>query len=87
MVSADSAAKSQLLFVIEKIDGEYTLCGCSRVDYLDCEYYMNQSWMPADLGEPKAVKTWLLAFLYMLLMGGCRKVKPVSAAVQTALQI
>ena len=66
MVSADSAAKSQLLFMIEKIDGEYTLCGCSRVDYLDCEHYMNQSWMPADLGEPKAVKTWLLAFLYVI---------------------
>ena len=27
--------------------------------------------MPADLGEPKAVKAWLLSFLYMLLMGGC----------------
>ena len=43
--------------------------------------------MLADLGEPKAVKAWLLAFLYTLLMGGCRKMKPVSAAVQTALQI
>ena len=27
MVSADSEAPSQLLFVIEKIDGENTLCG------------------------------------------------------------
>ena len=43
--------------------------------------------MSADLGEPKAVKAWLLAFLYTLLMGGCRKMKPVSVAVQTALQI
>ena len=43
--------------------------------------------MLADLGEPKAMKAWLLAFLYMLLMGWCRKMKPVSAAVQTAFQI
>ena len=43
--------------------------------------------MPADSGEPKAVKAWLLAFLYTLLMGGCREIKPVSAAVQTAFQI
>ena len=43
--------------------------------------------MPADSGEPKTVKAWLLAFLYTLLMGGSRKMKPVSAAVQTVLQI
>ena len=24
--------------------------------------------MPVDLGEPKAAKAWLLAFLYMLLL-------------------
>ena len=36
-------------FVIEKIDGEHTLCGCSRVDYLDCEHYMNQSWDASGL--------------------------------------
>ena len=35
MVSADSTVLSQLSFVIEKIDGKHTLCGCSRVD---CEY-------------------------------------------------
>ena len=43
MVSADSAAQSQLSFVIEKIDEKHTLCGCSRVDYLDHEHSMNQS--------------------------------------------
>ena len=32
-----------------------------------------------------SLKAWLLAFLYTLLMGGCREMKPVSAAVQTAL--
>ena len=47
MVSADSTALSQLPFVIEKIDGKHTLCGCSRVD---CEYYMNQSWNASQLG-------------------------------------
>ena len=73
--------------MIKKIDGEHTLCGCSRVDYLDCEHIRANLGMPADLGKPKAVKAWLLAFLYMLLMGGCRKMKPVSVAVQTALQI
>ena len=31
---------------------------------------VNTIWgMPADSGEPKAVKAWLLAFVYMLLMG------------------
>ena len=44
MVSADSLAQSQLPFVLEKIDGKHTLCGCSREDYLDCEHYVNQSW-------------------------------------------
>ena len=39
MVSADSTAQSQLLFVIEKIKGKRTLCGCSMVDYLDREHY------------------------------------------------
>ena len=28
---------------VEKIDGKHTLCGCSRVDYIDREHYMNQS--------------------------------------------
>ena len=50
MGSADSVAQSQLPFVIEKIDGKHTLCGCSRVDYLDCEHYMNQSWDASPLG-------------------------------------
>ena len=49
MVSADNAALSQLPFVIEKIDGKHTLCGCSRVDYLDCEHYMKQSWDASQL--------------------------------------
>ena len=49
MVSADNAALSQLPFVIEKVDGEHFLCGCSRVDYLDCEHYMNQSWDASQL--------------------------------------
>ena len=35
----------------------------------------------------KLWKAWVMAFVYMLLMGGCREMKPVSAAVQTALQI
>jgi len=35
----------------------------------------------------KLWKAWVLAFVYMSLMGGCRELKPVSAAVQTALQI
>ena len=43
--------------------------------------------MLADLGEPKAMRAWLLAFLYMLLMGGYRKMKPVLAAVQKALNL
>ena len=43
--------------------------------------------MPADLGEPKAVKAWQLAFVHTLLMGGCREMKPVSAAVQQVLQV
>ena len=49
MVSADNAALSQLPFVIEKVDGEHILCGCSGVDYLDCEHYMNQSWDASQL--------------------------------------
>ena len=49
MLSADNVALSQLPFVIEKIDGEHILCGCSRVDYLDCEHYMNQSWDASQL--------------------------------------
>ena len=69
MVSADSAAQSQLSFVIKR-DGKHTLCGCSKVDYLDCEYYTNQSWMPANSDKPW--KAWLLAFVYTLLRGGCR---------------
>ena len=40
--------------------------------------------IPDDSGQPKA---WAIAFVYMLLMGGCTKIKPVSAAVQKALQI
>ena len=43
--------------------------------------------IPDDSGEPKAVKAWVLAFVYMSLMGECRELKPVSAAVQIALQI
>ena len=49
MVSADNATLSQLPFVIEKIDGKHTLCGCSRVDYLDCEHYMKQPWDASQL--------------------------------------
>ena len=49
MVSADNAALSQLSFVIEKVDGEHILCGCSGVDYLDCEHYMKQSWDASQL--------------------------------------
>ena len=44
MVSSDSVAYSQLPFMIKKIDGKHTLCVCSRMDYLDCEHYMNQFW-------------------------------------------
>ena len=36
----DSTAQSQLTFVT---DGKTYLCGCSVVDYLDREHYMNQS--------------------------------------------
>ena len=43
--------------------------------------------MSADSDEPKAVKAWLLAFVYTLLMGGCSGIKPVSAAVLTGLQL
>ena len=49
MLSADNVALSQLPFVIEKIDGKHILCGCSRVDYLDFEHYMNQSWDASQL--------------------------------------
>ena len=53
-------------------------------DYLEREHYINKFGIPDDSGEPKA---WVIAFVYMSLMGECREFKPVSAAVQTALQI
>ena len=40
--------------------------------------------IPDDSGEPKAVKSLGAS---LCVMGGCRELKPVSAAVQTALQI
>ena len=43
--------------------------------------------MPADSGEPKAMINLTTSFVYALLMGGRRGMKPVLAAVQTALQI
>ena len=42
--------------------------------------------MPADSGEPKAMINFT-SFVYALLMGGRRGMKPVLAAVPTALQI
>ena len=33
----------------------------------------------------KVLKGWVLPFVYMLLMSGCKEMKPVSAAVHTAL--
>jgi len=38
--------------------------------------------MPANSGEPKA----MINFVYTLLMGGHKGMKPVLAALQTALQ-
>ena len=35
----------------------------------------------------KLRKAWVIAFVYMSLMDECREFKPVSAAVQAALQI
>ena len=69
--------------MIEKIDGEHTLCCCSRVDYLDCENYMNQSW-DAKSRESESLAASLSVHV---IMGGCRKVKPILAAVQAALQM
>ena len=43
--------------------------------------------MAADSGEPKAMINLTTNFVCTLLMGGRRGMKPVLAAVQTALQI
>jgi len=43
--------------------------------------------MPADTGEPKAMINLTTSFVYTLLMGGRRGMKPVLAAVPTAFQI
>ena len=69
---------------VKTIDEKHTLCGCSMADYLEREevsgYQMTQV-------SQKLRKAWVIAFMYMSLMGQCREFKPVSAAVQTALQI
>ena len=43
--------------------------------------------MPADSGDPKAMINLTTSFVYTLLMGRGTGMKPVLAAVQTALQI
>ena len=43
--------------------------------------------MPADSGEPKAMINLTTSFVCTLLTGGRRGMKPVLAAVSTALQI
>ena len=43
--------------------------------------------MPADSGEPNAMIYLISSFEYTLLMDGRRGMKPVLAAVPTALQI
>ena len=50
----------------------------------DREHYMCHLGIS---GEPKAMINLTTSFVYALLMGGCRGMKPVLAAVPTALQI
>ena len=73
---------------LQTMDGTYTLFVAVLLGIIcDHEHYLSQTWnMPANSGEPKAMKNLGTSFVCTLLMGGCRGIKLVPAAVQTALQ-
>ena len=68
------------------MDGTYKLFVAVLLGIIcDHEHYLSQP-MPANSGEPKAMKNSSTSFVCTLLMGGRRGIKLVPAAVQTALE-
>ena len=67
MVS-DIVAQSQLSFAIKKIQLYVHYVAVLGRITLTMNIRLTNLGMPANSGEPKAMKDWLLAFAYMLLM-------------------
>ena len=80
------AAKS-VMFSLRQIEKELNLYKAERPSTNEQACTEPISGYQMTQVSQKLWKAWVLPFVYMLLMGGCKEMKPVSAAVHSSLNL